>query len=113
MAGTGTQYGSSAIGGVSGNGTAVTHYNAAYTDPFFGDVSCTGVHQEKKGKTTQESFTCTSTTGNPLSNVTGGDQLTLSTITGWISDTASGQYATAFNGTVSADGMSYTAVATY
>jgi hypothetical protein len=112
MAGTGANYGSSNLAGASGNGTAVTHYTASYTDSFFGGVSCTGVHQVKKGAATQDSFTCKSTNG-ALSNVAPGQSLTLQTVTGWISDTGSGQYATGFSGTVSADGMSYTAVATY
>ena len=112
MAGSTPNYGSSGSTGTSGNGTAVTHYTATYPDPFFGAVTCTGVHQEKKGKPTQDSFTCTSTTGG-LTNVLPGQALTLPTISGWISDTGNGAYATGFNGTVSADGMSYSAVATY
>jgi hypothetical protein len=112
-AGTGPSYGSSAIGGASNNGTSVNHYTATYNDSFFGPVSCTGVHQVKQGKATQDSFTCTSTSGTTLTNVTPGQPLTLSTIYGWTSDTGNGTYAQSFTGTVSADGMSYTAVATY
>jgi hypothetical protein len=108
-AGSGTNWG----GGLSGNGTQVTHYTAAYTDYFFGPVSCTGVHQVKKGAT-QDSFTCTSQNG-PFTSVQPNQSLSLSTFGGWQSDApVFGQpLATGFSGTVSADGTSYTAVATY
>jgi hypothetical protein len=112
LAGSGSNYGASSVGGNSGNGTAVNHYTADYADYFFGQVHCVGVHQVKNNKATQDSFTCTSTNG-PFTTVAPGSQLTLANIGGWISDSGSGQYATSFNATVSADGMSYTAVATY
>jgi hypothetical protein len=105
-----------------GKGTTTTQYKSSYTDPFFGPVSCTGVHQFGKntGSLGNDSFTCTSTTGLPLTNVTAGEILTLATFCcGWISDYYSllsppqTIFATSFNGTVSGDGMSYTAVATY
>jgi hypothetical protein len=112
LAGTGPNYGASGDPGASGNGTQVTHYTATYPDPFFGAVTCTGVHQVKNNKPMQDSVTCTSTTGT-LANVVPGQPLTLATISGWISDTGNGAYAKDFSGTVSADGTSYSAVATY
>jgi hypothetical protein len=99
-------------GGGTGKGTVVTHYVATYTDPFFGSVQCIGVNQVTKAKQMQDSFTCTSTQGG-LTNVTPNEPLTLSTISGWISDFDGSTYAKTFTGTVSADGMSYSAVATY
>jgi len=100
-------------------------YTAAYTDPFFGPVSCSGVHQTGKnfGQYGQDSFTCTSTTGNPLSNnVFPGESLSLATTHGWYSDyyyyyyIASPSFtlfASSLTGTVSSDGNSYQAVANY
>jgi hypothetical protein len=102
--------GNSSIGGASGNGAAVTHYTAAYADPLYGPVSCAGVHQVKKGKPTQESFTCTSTSGSPLTNLSPGGTVTAPW--GWYSDD-DGAFTTNITGTVSADGMSYSAIATY
>jgi hypothetical protein len=96
------------------NGTSVTHYSVSYVDPIFGPVSCVGVHQVKKGSATQDSFTCTSTNGG-LAGVTLGQSLALGTAPtwwGWYSD-FDGQAAKSLSGTVSANGMSYTAVATY
>ena len=51
-------------GGVKGLGAQITHYTASYTDPFFGPVTCTGVHQSGKnfGLWGQDSFTCTQLT---------------------------------------------------
>ena len=107
-------------GGVTGNGTTVWHYTATYTDYFFGPVTCTGVHQSGKnfGQWGQDSFTCTAQpVGAVLTNVTPNQTLALGTFGGWQSDYASltGQfyYATVFNGVVSSDGTSYTAVANY
>jgi hypothetical protein len=119
----------------SGTGTSVAHYTVSYIDPFFGPVTCTGVHQSGKnfggtaitgpgpsgpytppsGTGGQDSFTCTSTTGLPLTNVTVGESLSLATFGGWKSDFAplGGELATSFTGTVSGSGLSYTAVATY
>jgi hypothetical protein len=108
-AGTGPSYGKSSTAGASGNGTQVFHYTAPYADPLYGPVSCTGVHQVK-GKSTQDSFTCTSTSGSPLANLTPGGAVVAPW--GWYSD-YNGAYTTNLSGTVSADGMSYTAVATY
>jgi hypothetical protein len=112
MAGTGANSGANWGGGVAGNGTAVTHYSAAYTDSFFGGVSCTGVHQVKKSQDTQESFTCTSTSGSPLANVAPGETINWGPGT-WLSDSDHSSLDKTFKATVSADGMSYTAVATY
>jgi len=107
-------------GGVTGNGTKVWHYTTTYPDYFFGQVTCTGVHQEGKsfGQYGQESFTCTAQpAGTLLTNVIPNQTLTLSTFGGWNSDYApfigQSQAATAFNGVVSSDGKSYTAVANY
>jgi hypothetical protein len=112
---------------LANNGVQVTHYGVSpavtYTDPFFGPVSCTGVHQTGKnfpgtdngaGTATggQDSFTCTSTSGLPLTNVTPNEALSLAVIGGWISD-YDGQLANSFAGTVSSDDFSYTAVAGY
>jgi hypothetical protein len=105
-----------------GHNNTTTQYRATYIDPFFGPVTCIGVHQTGKTGTAtaggQDSFTCTSTSGSPLTNVTPSETISLTTISGWISDyyfllNGSSVYATSFAGTVSADGMSYTAVATY
>jgi hypothetical protein len=114
MAGTGANYGSSGSAGNNGKGTAVTHYSVNYSDYFFGNVACTGVNQVKAKQPTQDSFTCTSQNG-PFQNVAPGQALTLSTFGGWNSDAPgmNAQPGTSFTGTVSADGMSYTAVATY
>jgi hypothetical protein len=92
----------------------VVQYKASYADYFFGSVNCSGVHQVNKNTTPlgQDSFTCTSTTG-PFTNVSGGQQVTLTNIGGWISDYDHASYAKTFSATVSSDGMSYTAVATY
>ena len=110
-------------GGTKGNGTQTIKYTAIYTDYFFGSVTCTGVHQYKQnghfGDLGQDSFTCTAQpAGAALQGVYPGETLTLATIGGWSSDYAtvaplSFPLATAFNGVVSADGTSYTAVANY
>jgi hypothetical protein len=104
-------------GGSKGNGTQTVKYSAAYTDYTFGPVQCNGVHQTGKnfGAYGQDSFTCTSTTGSPLANVTAGEALSLGTIGGWVSDSPVifGLGATGFTGTVSADVFSYSAVASY
>jgi hypothetical protein len=89
----------------------VGQHAAVYTDPNVGPVSCTEVNHSKQG-TTFDSVTCTSTTGLPLTNVTPGAPYS----TPWYSDfgtgASAGHYGT-FNGTVSADGMSYTGIAAY
>ena len=113
-------------GGVKGLGARISHYTSSYTDPFFGPVTCTGVHQDAGknnqnfGPQGQDSFTCTAQpAGAALQNVTPNEMLTLSIFGGWYSD----YYllppfntivpASAFNGVVSSDGTSYTAVANY
>ena len=109
-------------GNGNGNGVVVTQYRAAYSDFFFGPVSCAGVHQTGKnfGLYGQDSWTCTSTTGNPLRNVLPGESLSLNTTGGWYSDYYAFAvtpgfvvFATGLTGTVSDDGLSYTAVANY
>jgi hypothetical protein len=110
--------GSSAVGGNQGKGTQANHYTAVYPDPVFGSVSCVGVHQVKTGSTTQDSFTCTSTSGPLGGGFTPNETITLpgaagqGAIPGWVSDW-DGAYAKTFSAIVSSNGMSYTAVATY
>jgi hypothetical protein len=70
------------------------------------------VHQVKINKPTQDSFTCTSTTGLPLTNATPGQPFTLQSGYIWASD-FNGTQTYNITGTYSADGMSYTAVAIY
>ena len=122
LAGTGNGFGNGGMpqGGVTGNGTKVYHYTATYPDSFFGQVTCTGVHQDGKNfGHGQDSFTCTAQpAGAVLTNVTANQTLTLGTFGGWQSDYAtlmgwSYPLASAFNGVVSSDGKSYTAVASY
>src|SRR5215470_14856123 len=123
LAGTnGNGFGNGGIpqGGVTGNGTNVWHYTATYADYFFGQVTCTGVHQVGKnfGQWGQDSFTCKAQpAGASLTNVTPNQTLTLGTFGGWNSDyynlIGGGYPATAFRGVVSSDGTSYTAVANY
>jgi hypothetical protein len=99
------------IGG-STQGQGVTQYRAAYTD-WFGPVSCIGTNHAPKGKAAAfDSFTCTSTSGLPLQNVSANESLSQNNVPQWVSD-FDGSYAKTFTGTVSADGMSYTATATY
>jgi hypothetical protein len=107
-------------GTVTGNGAQVWHYTIGYTDSFFGQVTCTGVHQQGKnfGTWGQDSFTCTAQpAGAALQNVIPNETLTLGIFGGWQSDYGTliglGKLATAFNGVVSSDGTSYTAVAKY
>jgi hypothetical protein len=105
-----TTPGSSATPNANSNGAAVTHYTASYNDPLMGQpVNCVGVHLEKKGKPSQDSFTCTST-GGVLGNEMPGQALVAPW--GWYSD-YNGVFTTNITGTISADGMSYSAVATY
>ncbi len=115
-------------GSGNGNGTDVTKYTATYVDFQVGPVECTGVHQNGKNfpdsstgmSGGQDSFTCTSTTGLPLTNVTPGEVVTLTTFGGWISDyfiqTAHGGnviFANSLMLTVSSDGLSYGGEAGY
>jgi hypothetical protein len=105
--------GSYVHGTSQGKNQGVTQYRAAYTDPFFGPVSCTGTHHAAGNAAAFDSFTCTSTNNaSPLSNVAPNQTVTLQTVGGWVSD-FDGSGASNFTGTVSADGMSYTATATY
>jgi hypothetical protein len=102
--------GSYITGTSQGNG--VTQYRAAYSD-WFGPVSCTGTNHAATAKAAEfDSFTCTSTSGSPLANVAPTQSLSLATFGAWVSD-FDGKYAKTFTGTVSANGMSYTATATY
>jgi hypothetical protein len=98
----------------------------SYTDYIFGPVNCIGVHQTGKnflGDSTsggQDSVTCTSTTGSPVTGVTPGE-LDYIGVGGWCSDYF-GQLLVdnscvlntiAFTLTVSSDGFSYSGVALY
>ena len=106
-------------------GTTTTKYRVAYVDLiFFGAMECKGVHQTGKnfpGDATsggRDVFTCTSTSGDPLPNVSPDQSLTLDDIPGWYSDYFSSVYgtsvpATDFSGTVSSDGYSFSATAEY
>ena len=114
-------------GGAKLLGANISHYTSSYNDPYFGSVTCTGVHQQAGAKNNQnfgpqgqDSFTCTAQpAGAALQNVTPNETLTLSIFGGWYSDYFSVAYpesfvlASAFNGVVSSDGTSYTAVANY
>lgn len=132
MAGVSGAVSGTSSGGAHGNGAQITHYTATYTDPLMGPVSCVGVHQVKSGahgaNFVQDSFTCTSTSGSPLTGVTAGESLSLYTFgiwyygptyvpnsvtePVWFSD-FNGASAVSFSGTVSLDGYSYSAVAGY
>jgi hypothetical protein len=110
-----------AVANADGNGAQTTQYKASYTDSNFGPVSCAGVHQVGKNfpGLGQDSFTCTSTTGLPLTNVVPGQVITFGP-NRWFSDyywfaADPRQYVldTSVEGTVSLDGMSYTAVAKF
>jgi hypothetical protein len=107
--------GSFYAGTPQGKNQGVTQYRATYTDPVFGPVSCIGTnHAAVASKAAEfDSFTCTSTSNSPLTNVTPNETLSLGgTVPGWVSD-FDGHTASNFTGTVSADRMSYTATATY
>jgi len=118
---------SSIGGGTSANGVGTIQggknnqtqqYKASYVDPIMGPVACAGVHQTGKSYSAQgqDSFTCTSTTGSPLTNVYPGEVLTTADF-GWFSDyymlLGQAVLATNFTLTVSADGLSETGVASY
>jgi len=99
-----------------GKGASIVHYKTSYTDPLFGPVQCAGVHQTGRmfSVNGQDSFTCTSTTGSPLTKVTPNESLSLATVGAWQSDsTTATLLAVSFTGVVSSDGFSYTAVAVY
>jgi hypothetical protein len=110
----------------NGNGTDVFKYSVSYTD-VFGPVTCTGVHQIGKnfpGNATsggQDSFTCTSSTGLPL---TGGATpgLAIPLLPGqWFSDYFAQPSVGSvlvlntkpFTLTISSDVFSYSGVAAY
>ena len=93
------------------HGTQVNHYTTSYNDPILGPVSCTGVQQMKVKKATQDSFTCTSTSGLPLTNQTPGQPPHASGLPLGLGRQRDADVQ--HHGTVSADGMSYTAVAIY
>jgi hypothetical protein len=109
-----------------GNGTTVTQYDVTYADGFGAQEHCIGVHQVKnngsvKG-TVQDSFTCSTLDGSLLNGVTPGQTLNSpADVPGgtWISDYSyyvdGGKWIAAktLTGQVSADGTSFTAVATY
>ena len=114
-----------AAAGTETNGTATVKYRVAYFDlAFFRGLDCKGVHQTGKnfpGDETsggRDNFTCVSTTGDPVPNLTPGQSLTLADIPGWYSDYFSSVYAlsvpaTRFDGRVSSDGFSFSATAEY
>jgi hypothetical protein len=96
-----------------GNGTQVTQFKASYNDMLAGPVSCSGVHQVTKTGAIQESETCKSTTGSPLTYYTPGQVVNFGGGY-WMSDLSTyAQIATSGTITVSADGMSYTILANY
>ena len=107
----------------NGRGTDVIHYSLAYTD-FAGPVNCVGVHQTGKNfpgtaiAGGQDSFTCTSTTGLPLTGVTPGQVVALP-VKGWQSDYFSGAFGIQVLNTipssliVSSDVFSYSGVVGY
>jgi hypothetical protein len=107
---------------LSNNGVHTTvAYSVSYTDAIWGPVTCTGTHQYGKqwpGTTTtggRDSFTCTSTSGLPVTGAAAGQVYTYA-VGGWASDYAPLNGATntiAFTVTVSLDGMSYSGVAAY
>ena len=94
-------------------------YSSEYTDGVLGPVKCTGTHvmtaHDPNGRDT---FTCTSTSGSPLRGVKAGQALPLSIWKQpgkpaiWQSD-YTWRPAKTWQATVSTDGMSYTAQATY
>jgi hypothetical protein len=103
-------------------GNTTIQYSASYSD-LGGPVTCTGIHQYGKqwpGTATtggQDKFTCTSSTGSPLTNVTPG-QVWPFPVAQWASDyfNSIGLSVTntvAFSVTVSSDGFSYSGVAQY
>lgn len=104
-----------------GANMTTTQYKSTYTDPLFGPVSCSGVHQVGKNTSAlgQDSFTCSSTTGAPITNPD-----VLATIAAnpgggywWQSDfyvlQGESVRAVTFTYTLSPDGLSYSVVATY
>ena len=108
----------------SGKGTDVFHYSLAYKD-VNGPVNCVGVHQIGKNfpgtarSGGQDSFTCTSTTGLPLTGGAFPGQVIPIPAGGWQSDYFFGAFGISvvntipFSLTVSADNFSYSGVAGY
>jgi hypothetical protein len=111
FAGTGSNL-KSLTTGANGNGTSVGHISTSYTDYVFGPVSCSGVHQVKKGITT-ENETCTSTTGSPVTSPYAWGSVNPFGGGAWQSDYDHASIANSGSYTISADGMSYTIVANY
>jgi hypothetical protein len=111
-------------GNGNGNGTDVFHYSLAYTD-VFGPVNCVGVHQTGKnfpGTATsggQDSFTCTSTTGLPLTGGATPGLVFPLPVKNWQSDYFLGAFGISVLNTipssliVSSDVFSYSAVVGY
>jgi hypothetical protein len=111
-------------GNGNGNGTDVFHYSSAYTD-IFGPVNCVGVHQTGKnfpgGATSggQDSFTCTSTTGLPLTGGASPGLVVPLPVGGWVSDYFFRAFGTVVLNTipssliVSSDVFSYSGVVGY
>jgi hypothetical protein len=102
-----------------GNNTVA--YSVSYTDAIWGPVTCTGTHQYGKqwpGTATtggRDSFTCTSTSGLPVTGAAAGQVYTYA-VGGWASDyppLAGATNTFAFTVTVSLDGLSYSGVALY
>jgi hypothetical protein len=108
----------------TGRGTDVFHYSLAYTD-VNGPVNCVGVHQIGKnfpGTATsggQDSFTCTSTTGLPLTGGAFAGQVIPLPVGAWQSDYFFGAFGISVINTipssliVSADVFSYSGVVGY
>lgn len=101
----------SSVALAGGNGTQVTQFKANYTDPVAGPVSCSGAHQVKKDHSIQESETCASTSGSPLTGYAPGQVFNFGGGY-WLSD-LDGQMSSGGTMTVSADGMSYNIIANY
>jgi hypothetical protein len=104
---------SGTVQGTPQGSKSVTQYKtAAYADPVYGSVSCSGTHHASTATTAAfDSFTCKSTNGSQIA--TPGQAVSLPSGYWWTSDFDGQSTTYNFSGTVSADGTSYTAVATY
>lgn len=101
----------------------VTPYHVDNNDAEWGPDSCSGLHTVIVGThaSTTDTFTCTSTTGKALTGLKPLQHVTLATVGGWGSDYSGtdggafwyGKTAKSLEGTVSLNGKSITAVATY
>lgn len=105
----------------------VTPYHADNNDAEWGPDSCSGLHTVVSGANASitDTFTCTSTTGKPLTGLKPLQHVTLATVQGWGSDFAGtdasnaatgwhyGWTAKSFDGIVSLNGKSIVATATY